>query len=223
VVSWLGHGIPCPPKQETRNTKQETRNKEPGTRNQEQGTRNQEPGTRNKKQMENLIITPKTKIYDLLEAYPQLEEVLIAAAPEFKKLRNPVLRKTIARITNIGQAATIGGLNVEELVNRLREKVGQGSVEQIDETGDKYVTSKPEWFDRGKVVNTIDIREMLNRGEQPVHEVLSSIKKLNDNEMLEIIAPFIPAPLLDKSMSLEYKHWLDKGDGKVFTIYFSKG
>ncbi len=173
--------------------------------------------------MEKLIITPKTKICDLLEAYPELEDTLIGAAPEFKKLKNPVLRKTITRITNIGQAATIGGINVEELVNRLREKVGQGSINLIDESSDKYVNTKPEWFDKGTVVNSIDIREMLNRGEQPVHEVLAGIKKLNDNEILEIIAPFIPAPLIDKSISLEYKHWLNKGDGKVFTIYFTKG
>jgi hypothetical protein len=50
--------------------------------------------------MENLIISPKTKIYELLEAYPQLEETLIALAPPFKKLKNPVLRKTIAKITH---------------------------------------------------------------------------------------------------------------------------
>jgi len=35
--------------------------------------------------MEKLIITPKTKIYDLLEAYPELEDTLISSAPEFKK------------------------------------------------------------------------------------------------------------------------------------------
>ena len=31
--------------------------------------------------MEKLIITPKTKIYDLLEAYPELEDLLISMAP----------------------------------------------------------------------------------------------------------------------------------------------
>jgi len=25
-----------------------------------------------------------------------------------------------------------------------------------------------------------------------------------------VIAPFIPVPLIDKSLSLDYKHWLDK-------------
>src|SRR5512133_383321 len=98
--------------------------------------------------MEKLIITPKTKIYDLLEAYPDLEETLISSAPEFKKLQNPVLRKTITRITNIGQAAVIGKLNVEELVNRLREKVGQSTIDQLDDSGHRYITECPGWFQK---------------------------------------------------------------------------
>jgi uncharacterized protein (DUF2249 family) len=172
--------------------------------------------------MEKIIITPKTKIYDLLEAFPELEEILISSAPEFKKLKNPILRKTIARITNISQAATIGGLNVEELVNRLREKAGQGNIEQLDDTGTKYQTICPDWFEKKAVVTTIDIREMLNRDEQPVHEVLAAIKRLKENEILEIIAPFIPAPLLDKTLSLDYKHWLNKKGEGDFRVYFSK-
>lgn len=172
--------------------------------------------------MEKLIITPKTKIYDLLEAFPELEEILISSAPEFKKLKNPILRKTIARITNISQAATIGGLNVEELVNRLREKAGQGNIEQLDDTGMKYLTICPDWFEKEAVVTTIDIREMLNRDEQPVHEVLAAIKRLNENEILEIIAPFIPAPLIDKTLSLDYKHWLNKKAEGDFRVYFIK-
>jgi len=172
--------------------------------------------------MEKLVITPKTKIYDLLESYPELEDILIDSAPEFKKLKNPLLRKTITRITNISQAAVIGNLNVEELVNRLREKVGQNTLEQLDDSGTKYVTICPEWFRKEAVAQTIDIREMLNRGEQPVHEVLAAIKKLNENDILEIIAPFIPAPLLDKTLSLEYKHWLDKKSDSEYRVYFKK-
>jgi len=172
--------------------------------------------------MEKLVITPKTKIYDLLESYPELEDILIDSAPEFKKLKNPLLRKTITRITNISQAAIIGNLNVEELVNRLREKVGQNTLEQLDDSGTKYVTTCPGWFRKEAVAQTIDIREMLNRGEQPVHEVLAAIKKLNENDILEIIAPFIPAPLLDKTLSLEYKHWLDKKSDSEYRVYFKK-
>ena len=172
--------------------------------------------------MEKLIITPKTKIYDLLEAYPDLEELLISSAPEFKKLTNPLLRKTITRITNISQAATIGGLNVETLVNILREKVGQGNIEQLDDSSHKYVTTPPGWFSKDSIVRTIDIREMLNKDEQPVHEVMAAIKTLGGNEILKIIAPFIPAPLLDKTLSLDYKHWLEKRPEGLYNIYFIK-
>jgi len=133
-----------------------------------------------------------------------------------------LLRKTITRITNISQAAIIGNLNVEELVNRLREKVGQSTIDQIDDSGHRYITQCPEWYKKDSVANSIDIREMLNRGEQPVHEVLAAAKKLNENEILEIIAPFIPAPLLDKSIGLEYKHWLDKRSATEYRVYFRK-
>ena len=172
--------------------------------------------------MERLIITPKTKIYDLLEAYPQLEDDLIRLTPEFKKLKNPVLRKTIAKIASISQAATVGGLPVEQLVNTLREKVGQDNIGEVDGTDAKYVTEMPGWFKKEAIIRTVDIREMLNRGEQPVHEVLSSAKKLEESDILEIIAPFIPAPLLDKSLSLGYKHWLEKKGEGEFRIYFRK-
>ncbi len=172
--------------------------------------------------MEKLIITPKTKIYDLLEAYPQLENTLISAAPEFKKLKNPVLRKTITRITNIGQAATIGGLKTEELVNRLRKEIGQETIGQMDDSGEKYNTVCPDWFNQEKISNTIDIRDMLHAGEQPVHEVLSQIRKLDNKEILKVIAPFIPAPLIDKSTSLGYEHWIDEKSKDEYWIFFHK-
>lgn len=47
-----------------------------------------------------LIINPKTKVLELLEAYPELEPKLIEVVPSFNKLKNPLLRRTIARITN---------------------------------------------------------------------------------------------------------------------------
>jgi len=169
--------------------------------------------------MEKLIITPKTKIYDLLEAYPQLEDTLISAAPPFRKLKNPVLRKTITKITSLSQAAIIGGLKVEELINTLRAAVGQNDFENAGDESRNYKTEKPAWFDENNIAETIDISEMLNAGEQPVHEVLSAIKKLKENEILKVIAPFIPAPLIDKSLSLKCDHWLDKKSDEKFIVY----
>lgn len=170
--------------------------------------------------MDKLIITPKTKIFDLLEAYPQLEDVLIAVAPPFKKLKNPVLRKTITRITTLSQAAVIGGIKVEELIIKLRTEVGQSATDSIETEVGNIITEKPDWFDESKISASIDIREMLNAGEQPVHEVMALLKKLNPGDILKVIAPFIPAPLIDKSLSMNYNHWLNKEGEDEFCVYF---
>jgi hypothetical protein len=172
--------------------------------------------------MEKLLITPKTKVYELLQAYPDLEDTLMSMAPEFKKLKNPVLRNTIARITSLGQAAIVGGVNVEEMVNRLRQEAGQGDMKDFSETGTAYNTTRPEWFEHKQIVHSINISAIINAGEQPVHEVLSWLKQLKEKEILEIKAPFIPAPLLDKSLSLNYRHWLLKVSEEEYLIYFER-
>lgn len=170
--------------------------------------------------MNNLIITPKTKIYDLLDAYPQLEEVLIEEAPQFKKLKNPVLRKTIARVTTLAQAAVVGGLKVEELILKLRKEVGQEEVEALEAEEGKINTVKPEWFDASTIVETLDIREKLNQGEHPIHDVMSAIKNLKENESIKVIAPFIPAPMIEKTLSLEYEHYLVEQSTEEYWVYF---
>jgi hypothetical protein len=52
-----------------------------------------------------------------------------------------------------------------------------------------------------------------------VHEVLSAVKKLNNQEILEVIAPFLPAPLLDKVISLGYRHWVDLRDEGKYHVF----
>lgn len=171
--------------------------------------------------MEKLIITPKTRIYDLLEAYPELEKELIDVAPQFKKLTNPLLRKTITRITTLSQAATIANLKVEDLVNMLREKTGQSEIPVTSKKSDINYTC-PAWYSESKIVSELNVREMLNRGEHPVHEVLAEVKKLNEGEIFKMIAPFNPVPLIEKSMSLGHQHWVNKISNDEYVIFFLK-
>lgn len=172
--------------------------------------------------MATCIITPKTTVADLLTDYPQLEELLINTAPVFVKLKNPILRRTIARVTTIAQAATIANLPVDALVNTLRKAVGQNAPESLNVDGPSYQTQQPSWYDPAVVVDTIDIAAMLDKGEQPVHEVLARLKYLAEGDILAIKAGFLPAPLIDKTLSLHFKHWV-KADGKeAYTVYFTR-
>jgi len=169
--------------------------------------------------MENrLIITPKTKVLQLIEAYPQLEEILIGYVPAFKKLRNPVLRKTVARIATLQQAAAVGNVQVGELINKLRKEVGQDLL--ADNASTSYNTTKPAWFDEKIIVLEFDAREMLARGEQPVNQVMADLNNLKSGQIYKLTAPFLPAPLIDKASSLQVSHWLQKTGEELYIIYF---
>ena len=62
-------------------------------------------------------ITPETRVNDLLSNYPELESTLMRIAPVFKKLKNPILRKTIAKVTTLRHAAKIGNVSLADMIN----------------------------------------------------------------------------------------------------------
>lgn len=169
----------------------------------------------------NLIITPKTKVLQLIEAYPQLEDVLIGLIPEFKKLKNPLLKKTVARIASLQQAASIGNINVGDLINLLRKEVGQSTLSDVAEN--TYNTDKPTWYDVQKIKQEFDVREMLAHGEHPVNQVIADLNQLPNDVIYKLISPFLPAPLIDKASSLQFQHWIKKESDELYFIFFYSG
>jgi DNA-binding protein Fis len=168
---------------------------------------------------EEIPITPETKISALLDHYPQLEEVLIEMAPAFKKLRNPILRKTVARVATLRQVAEIGDVPLGTLINKLRSIVGQ----TIDyEVGAETIDSsaQPDWFDPSKIVKSLDARSMIESGQPPVSQVLKELKGLKSGEIYELIMPFVPAPLLDMAKKRGFKIWSKQMKADVIQSYF---
>lgn len=68
-------------------------------------------------------ITPKTKVGDVLACYPQSLEIFVRHG--FTPLRNPVLRKTLARAITIEQACRREGIDLNELLNEVRGALGE--------------------------------------------------------------------------------------------------
>ena len=123
-------------------------------------------------------ILKSTKLFDLLKEYPQLEDRIMNIAPPFKNLRNPILRRTVAKLATIEKIAQIGKLDVFEFVNMLREIVG---TQRLQHTGDSksYVPSKnePKWIS-GNPVKIVDGVEMLSRGEHPLNTIIGLMKRI---------------------------------------------
>ena len=155
----------------------------------------------------------------LFRSYPELEDVLIEYAPAFKNLKNPVLRRTVAKIATLQQAAAIGGVKTEELINRLRKEVGQDLI--AGESGSQYNYQKPDWFAEEKIIKRFNASEMLAAGEHPVNQVIADLNHLEAGKIYELKAPFLTAPLIDKATSLGLQNWIDKRSDEEYFIYFT--
>jgi len=169
-----------------------------------------------------LSITPQTKVGELLSVYPELEEVLVSVAPAFRKLRNPVLLRTVAKVTTLAQAARVGGVSVAELVQQLRRAVGQPDSEIEVSAGfaSSGASTAPQWYDQNKVKVSFDARRMIDSGEQPIGRVLGDLGKLLPGEIYELITPFEPAPLIDKATSKGFASYTRQVGSAVYKTYF---
>ena len=141
-------------------------------------------------------ITPQTKVLALLDAWPELEETLISAAPEFEKLKNPVLRRTVGRVATLARAAKMAGLDPVWLVNRLRVAAGQepiageGAVEQEEKDA-------PDWVDTIRVASELDADQILESGENPLPLVRAAAAALSPGEAVLVRSSFRPVPLTE--------------------------
>jgi hypothetical protein len=164
-----------------------------------------------------LIITPKTRVGEMLDAYPALEEVLLGISPVFNKLKNPFLRKTVARVATLQQVAVIGNMPVEDLVNRLRSVTGQDITEfEIMEAG--YLSGNPpSWFRRERISSRFNATIMLNAGENPMNEILFRANTLKKGDILELVTAFVPAPIIGLLEEKGFIVWVNQSTGDVFT------
>ena len=168
-----------------------------------------------------MIISPKTKVGELLDTWPQLEPVLIEMSPAFEKLKNPVLRKTVARVASLQQIAVVGGLSLDTIINRLRKEVGQEKAEEKSEKSVYLSEIAPEWFEEKNIVKRFDASPLINSGGSPMNEILHQVSVLSQNEIFELTTPFIPAPILDMLTSKNFRVWCKQNE-KGAICYINK-
>lgn len=159
-------------------------------------------------------ITSHTKLFDVLEAYPELEKQIIKIAPPFKNLQNPVLRRTVGKLSNLEQVAKIGGMDVDKLVNTLRRAVGQEELSttaggalavdiSVDANDPPWISAKPE-----VVVNGTDL---LANGEVPLGHINDLLTQISEGGIILLVTEFFPSPIIDamKKQNREVHHKVD--------------
>ena len=165
-------------------------------------------------------ITPQTMVIDMLENYPELEDKLIEISPIFKKLKNPILRKTVAKVATLKQAATIGNVQIADMISQLRVAAGLNSIEVKDDSPAKQ--SKPDWVNKEKVKLEYDAFIDLENGIHPAGRVTKEIHDINGDELYLLSTPFVPAPLIQMVEEKGYEVYIDDLGDQMFDTYIKR-
>jgi hypothetical protein len=167
-------------------------------------------------------ITPDSRLGELLERWPELEQVLLELSPHFKALKNPVLRRTVAKVATLRQVSSVSGVALGVLVARLRAGAGLAPGPDVKEDGGAPA-ARPPWADERHVTRAHDARAAIEAGEHPMPRVMADLAALADGEVYALVTPFVPAPLVDLARGKGFLSFsASEGEARVRT-YFRRG
>lgn len=150
-------------------------------------------------------INLQTKVANLLEDYPDLENKLTELSPVFSKLRNPILRRTIAKVATLKQAAEAANISPPVFIRELRIAAGLSEIElEADSNNTEEV---PQWFNKDLISISYDASSIIAEGKSPMQEILKLSTQLEDGKIMQLITPFKPSPIIDIMKSRGFTSW----------------
>jgi hypothetical protein len=167
-------------------------------------------------------ITPESKVGDLLERWPALEDVLVSMSPHFRALRNPVLRRTVAKVATLRQVASVGGVPLGSLVERLRAAAGLPPLALAAEGGGGP-SPRPAWAAEASAARTHDARAAIEAGEHPMPRVIADLVALAEGEVYQLLTPFVPAPLVDLAKGKGFEAFSVAAEEGLVRTFFRRG
>lgn len=151
-------------------------------------------------------IAPDDRVSDVLARDESLVDVLVRRSSHFAKLRNAAMRRVMARLVTVEQAARIAGVPSDVLVRELNEALGI----VVPAPSPAPPPPSPAAADRGEPAASVaaslhrpaaaaevqlDVRADLRSGREPFSRIMEAVAELPPGAVLQLRAIFEPAPL----------------------------
>ena len=166
-------------------------------------------------------INKNTRISTLINENEATIDVIASINKNFRKLKNPILRKVLAPRVTVADAARVGGVSLETFIEKLKsigfEFEGDPSVNENPVKPEKISEKHIEGMDN---IVVLDVRPTLDSGEDPFNIIMKTVKTLKDGETLKIVNTFEPIPLIRKLESKGYESWTERTEEGVVHTYF---
>ncbi len=114
--------------------------------------------------------------------------------------------------------AVVGNVELNFLINKLRETVGQPPSDQ-DYVLENYFIEKPDWFSPEKVVASLNDDTIEDKNKMTLTYILKAVKTVDKGNIIELTTTFLPAPGIDKLKDAGYSVWVNKEDNGEYKTY----
>ncbi len=150
------------------------------------------------------------KVKDVLDKYPELKQVLVQLSPKFKRLQNPVMYNSLAKLVSLRDAARITGVSLCEVLHTINRYLGvEEKLQKIMPDCIKLQQEKVEY--QGEPITWNEPLERYVMSEANQEEILELVRGLKPQEALVVITTSAPDILLKYAQSLGFKYNIEQG------------
>jgi len=150
-------------------------------------------------------ITGSERVSEVLARDESLVDVFVRHSPHFEKLRSTRLRKVMAKLVTVEQAARVAGVSSQALVDDLNQAIGLAHGAATAEAEATRLESASAHPMDAPVVE-LDVREDLRSGREPFSRIMGAVAALDHDAVLHLRAIFEPAPLYDVLRKRGFEH-----------------
>jgi uncharacterized protein (DUF2249 family) len=170
------------------------------------------------------VIRAGDRVASVLAKDARLLEVFVAASPAFEKLRSAAMRKTMARLVTVEQAAKIAGLDPAALIERLNAALDGAPAPSAPEAPATTTSLPPipaalTTLPPERIVD-LDVRDELRAGIEPFGRILAAARALPADHALRVRAIFEPAPLYAVLAKHGLGHATEQLDAEDWRVWF---
>ena len=168
------------------------------------------------------IITHNDKITDVLKAHPDLKAKLIERSSRYKRLNNPLIFNTVAKVATVAIVAQVAGEDLGELLDFLNAAIGQREAHLVQETasGDEEeaqpAAPQPDAPPEMEY-QTLDARKLSGFF---LPEIIAKAGDVPPGVGLKLIQSFEPVPLYDVMTDMGWDHVTRRVSDEEFHIFF---
>ncbi|MGH7444715.1 MAG: DUF2249 domain-containing protein [Longimicrobiales bacterium] len=180
-----------------------------------------------------MVIRHDDRVSTVIGRDESLVDVFVALSPAFERLRSSAMRKVMARLVTVEQAARMAGIDAGELVNRLNAHVaGTGPkpdaavVGRADDEGpasgpggDAHMPSALRSITPELHVE-LDVREELRAGHEPFSLIMAARRDVPPGGALAVRAIFEPVPLYAVMRRQGLAHFTEQLGAEDWRVWF---